>query len=198
MTRIISGSARGRQLRTPAGERTRPTSDRVREALFSALASWFDSVSAEASATLAGTSFLDLFAGSGAVALEAASRGASRVVSVEKDRPTAELIRGNAKATRLCVNVVAGSVETFLDGPASHFDVVWLDPPYNLPTADVNTLLGKLTTGWLAADALVVVERSVREPQLAWPAQLSQNWLRRYGETVLYFGRTTGESHDQQ
>jgi 16S rRNA (guanine966-N2)-methyltransferase len=186
MTRIISGSAGGRQLSTPPGARTRPTSDRVREAVFSRL----DHLD-----VLAGARVLDLFAGSGALGLEAASRGASSVVLVESDRTAAAVIRANARAVGFGerVLVLADLAErALLSGAAEdeRFDVVFLDPPYELPEdrlADVLTLL--VVHRWLAADALVVVERSARSPEPRWPAGLESSEQRRYGETTVWFAQ---------
>ena len=187
MTRIIAGSAGGRRLRTPRGELTRPTSDRVREALFSALES--------AVGSLEGHRFLDLYAGSGAVGLEALSRGAATAVMVEQDRRTAALVRGNATAVGVAdaAEVVCSSVARFLAeaDPVPH-DVVFLDPPYGLSRQAVETDLALLAArGWLADDALVVVERSARDAALTWPEGYAEGRLRRYGETALVFGTWT-------
>ena len=131
MTRIIGGTAGGRRIKAPAGESTRPTSDRVREALFSSL---------EASlGSLTGLRFLDLYAGSGAIGLEARSRGAGVVTCVEHDRRTAGLIRDNVRALGFGgVEVVAAAVDRALaQPPRAPYDVVFLDPPYPMPVADV-------------------------------------------------------------
>lgn len=186
MTRIIGGTAGGRRLRTPTGHLTRPTSDRVREALFSALES--------ALGSLGGLRFLDLYAGSGAVGLEAASRGAGPVTLVEQDRRTATLIRGNAAALRLAgVDVVAGSVRRYLDrGPGPAYDAVFLDPPYDLAGAAVTGDLRALAGGWLAQEALVVVERSTHSGPVEWPDGYAPARTRTYGETSLLFASWTG------
>jgi 16S rRNA (guanine966-N2)-methyltransferase len=192
MTRIIGGTAGGRRIRTPAGDRTRPTSDRVREALFSSLEAALGS-----GGRFAGLSVLDLYAGSGAIGLEAASRGATRVTCVEHDRRTASLIRDNARTAGLDVEVRAGTVATVLATPAAAaYDLVFTDPPYDLPAEAVERdLLALVRHGWLAADALVVVERSSRTPAVRWPAGLEpfgRRGERRYGETTLWYGRATG------
>jgi 16S rRNA (guanine966-N2)-methyltransferase len=182
MTRIIGGAAGGRRLRTPAGEATRPTSDRVREALFSALES--------ALGTLAGRAFLDLYAGSGAVALEAASRGAAPVVAVESDRRTAQLVETNARAVGLAVTVRAHPVARVLAGPAQPgpFDVVFADPPYPLANDGlVAALDGLIRNGWVRKGAMVVVERSARTVEPAWPSGLVRFRMKEYGETVLWY-----------
>ncbi|MDX6325276.1 MAG: rRNA (guanine966-N2)-methyltransferase [Nocardioidaceae bacterium] len=197
MTRIIGGTAGGRRLRTPSGPLTRPTSDRVREALFSALES--------ALGSLAGLRFLDLYAGSGAVGLEAASRGATAVTLVEQDRRTAALVRQNAAAADLvgqaAIEVVPMSVSRYLGGdrvrpPGSAYDVVFLDPPYDLAAAKVTDDLRALTRGWLTDDALVVVERSTRTGAVAWPSGYEPARTRTYGETALWSGTWSSRSDE--
>ena len=188
MSRIIAGRAKGRRLATPKGANTRPTTDRTREALFSALASWFDAADAAAEEQLAGYSMLDLFAGTGAVGLEAASRGASPVVLVEADRPTAKLIGANAASAGLQADVRAGKAETFAAAPGRSFDLIFIDPPYAVPTEQVEALLAQLADGTVAPRGLVVVERSVRDREPAWPPAFTETWRRDYGETCLLFG----------
>ena len=188
MSRIIAGRAKGRRLATPKGANTRPTTDRTREALFSALASWFDAADAAAEEQLAGYSMLDLFAGTGAVGLEAASRGASPVVLVEADRPTAKLIAANAASAGLQADVRAGKAETFAAAPGRSFDLIFIDPPYAVPTEQVEALLAQLVDGAVAPRGLVVVERSVRDREPAWPPAFTETWRRDYGETCLLFG----------
>jgi 16S rRNA (guanine966-N2)-methyltransferase len=183
MTRIIGGSAGGRRLRTPPGDATRPTSDRVREALFSALES--------ALGTLAGRSFLDLYAGSGAVGLEAASRGAGPVLAVESDRRAARLVEANARDLGLTLDVRAHPVARVLDSAPpveAGFDVVFADPPYPLANADLVAVLDSLMrNGWVRNGGTVVVERSTRTVEPAWPAGLVRFRERDYGETVLWY-----------
>lgn len=183
MTRIIGGTAGGRRLTTPRGDATRPTSDRVREALFSAVESWCGSLS--------GLRFLDLYAGSGAVGLEAWSRGAGVVTLVEQDRRTAALISRNARDLGFAkADVVAGSVATvLLTPPTAPYDVAFLDPPYPLDNARVEADLAALVRhDWLVPEALVVVERSSRTQPLAWPVGLAAHRQRKYGETMLWYG----------
>ncbi|MDO7869165.1 16S rRNA (guanine(966)-N(2))-methyltransferase RsmD [Nocardioides jiangxiensis] len=189
MTRIIGGTAGGRRLETPKGQATRPTSDRVREALFSAIESWCGS--------LDGLRFLDLYAGSGAVGLEALSRGAGVATFVEQDRRTASLISRNARALGFAADVIPGSVGTVLSGaPRASYDVVFLDPPYPLPDADVDADLAALVAhGWLAADALVVVERASKRSSLTWPAGIDALRERKYGETLLRYGHAASPAH---
>lgn len=134
MSRIIAGSHKGHRLATPPGEATRPTSDRVREAVFGMLASELGRAG-DPSVMLAGCGFLDLYAGSGAVALEAASRGADRVVAVEHDRRAAEVIRRNVRETGLAVRVVPSSVEKYLAGPPSRSTSAGSTRPTRSPAA---------------------------------------------------------------
>ncbi|HVV76204.1 MAG TPA: 16S rRNA (guanine(966)-N(2))-methyltransferase RsmD [Mycobacteriales bacterium] len=179
--RLISGSAGGRRLDTPAGRGTRPTSERTREALFSSLVSWCGS--------LEGSSFLDLYAGSGAVGLEAASRGATRVTLVERDARAARTIRSNVAALAATgVEVVEASVERFLSAAPTPYALVFVDPPYAHPVAGT---LAALTGGWLAADAVVCVERASRDAALAWPEGIDALRSRRYGDSTLWYGRAS-------
>jgi 16S rRNA (guanine966-N2)-methyltransferase len=188
VTRIIAGSRKGHRLRTPAHSATRPTTDRVREASFSLIADWAGTAGSAADEMLAGLSFLDLYAGSGGVALEAASRGAAPVVAVESDLSTARIARGNARETGLPVTVLASTVEKALAGePQVPFDVVWADPPYALSGERLGSVLAAAADRWLAADGLLVLERSSRDPAPQWPSVVTDSWQRRYGETTLYF-----------
>src|SRR4051794_26909948 len=181
MTRIIGGSAGGRRLQTPPGSATRPTADRVREALFSALEAEFGS--------LHGLRVLDLYAGSGAVALEAASRGAVGVTAVESDRRTARLVSTNASTLGLDVVVRPQPVATVLGAPPpAAYDVVFLDPPYPLGSEEATRVLGLLVVhDWVVPDGTVVVERSARSVEPGWPEGLERRRHKRYGETVLWY-----------
>lgn len=183
MTRIIGGTAKGRKLKTPTGDATRPTSDRVREALFSALEAQLGS--------LHGLRFLDLYAGSGAVALEAASRGAVATTAVESDRRTASVISENVRALNLAVEVVAQPVQRFLEAsPTVAYDVAFLDPPYPLESAEIARVLALLVErGWLVDAATVVVERSARSVEPGWPRELGNVRAKKYGETMLWYLR---------
>lgn len=195
MSRIIGGSAGGRRLRMPRGDRTRPTSDRVREALFSTLESTLGVVAGDASWEQ--VDVLDLYAGSGAVGLEAASRGARRVVLVERDRAAAAVIRDNAHALGLQASVRCAAVGKTLGSRSSAegtFDVVFLDPPYDLAPGLVSEDLESLARqGWLASRAVVVVERAARA-EVTWPAGFEVDRVRRYGETALHHARWAGSS----
>lgn len=177
MSRVVGGTAGGRRLVVPRGRSTRPTSDRMREGLFSSLG-----------ADLTGRSFLDLYAGSGAVGLEAASRGAAPVHLVERDPAAVTAIRTNIAALALSdVHVHAVSVSRFLGSDPLPFDVVFLDPPYADSAADVVERL--LAGGWLAAEVIVVAERSSRDAPFCWPAGIAADRSRRYGEGTLWYGR---------
>ena len=184
MTRIIAGSARGRRLQTPHGTATRPTSDRVREALFSALEAQLGS--------LEGLRFLDLYAGTGAVGLEAVSRGAGVLTSVESDRRTARLVQDNASTLLYHqVHVVTLPVARALaQHPRAPYDVVFADPPYPLGEVELAQALALLVEqGWVAAGSVVVVERSARSVEPTWPEGLLRERSKEYGETVLWYLR---------
>ena len=183
MTRIIGGSAGGRRLNTPRGQHTRPTSDRVREALFSAIEAWCGS--------LTGLRFLDLYAGSGAVGLEARSRGAGVVTLVEQDKRTAALITGNARMLGFDrIEVLAASVTaTLARMPVAPYDVVFLDPPYPVPNEEVEAALDALVEReWVSPGGLVVLERSSRGVLVDWPSAITPGKDKKYGETLLRYG----------
>lgn len=191
MSRIIAGSAKGRRFDAPKGDRTRPTTERTREALFSALSSWFGTAAQPPEEHLEGIAVLDLFGGSGAIGLESASRGASRVVVVEGDPGTAKLIRDNARSVRLAVDAIAGRLPGALAQVPGKFDLVFADPPYDFDDEAMDRLLaGLLDSEALAPQALVVVERGRRSRQPAWPGAFTETWSRRYGEATLYFAAT--------
>lgn len=181
MTRIIAGAAKGRRLAVPPTG-TRPTSDRVREAVFSALGSRMD---------LEKAYVLDLFAGSGGLGLEALSRGAARAQLVEAGAKAADIARANIKAVGLPGAAVRrGKVQTVLDAGADvGYDLVFADPPYDLPEAEVTAVLaGLVRHGWLASGALVVLERTRRSPETTWPAEIEDVQIKRYGETRIEIG----------
>ncbi|CAM3767283.1 16S rRNA (guanine(966)-N(2))-methyltransferase RsmD [Kibdelosporangium persicum] len=180
MTRIVAGTAGGRRLAVPP-RGTRPTSERVREALFSAVDALLDLSSARV---------LDLYAGSGALGLEALSRGAASVTFVEADRNAVAVLRRNVATVGLPgTSVVSSKVLTFLSGEASPFDLVLADPPYDLDvSAEINAL-----TGWTAPGALVVLEQSVRAAEPVWPAPLAALRTKKYGDTVLHWAEHPAE-----
>jgi 16S rRNA (guanine966-N2)-methyltransferase len=182
MTRIIGGQAGGRRISVPRGVNTRPTSDRVREALFSAIESWCGSLS--------GLRFLDLYAGSGAVGLEAWSRGAGVVTLVEQDRRTAGMIATNARNLGFSrADIVTGPVSGLLARPPSApYDVAFLDPPYAQTEPEVAADLAALGEhGWLVPGAMVVVERGSRSAEPTWPEGFAGTRQKRYGETSLWY-----------
>jgi 16S rRNA (guanine966-N2)-methyltransferase len=182
MTRLISGTARGRRLKVPAAG-VRPTGDRAREGLFNSLGSLLD---------VEGARVLDLYAGSGALGLEALSRGAAEAVFVESGPRVLPVLRANLAAVGLTgARVVAGSVPTVVAGRApAAFDLVLADPPYAVAVAEVLGVLRALVDGaWLAPGAVVVVERSSREETWEWPTPLVGLRDRRYGEALLRYGR---------
>jgi 16S rRNA (guanine966-N2)-methyltransferase len=175
--RIVAGVARGRRLEVPRGGTVRPTADRVREALFSSL-----------QPRLAGAHVLDLFAGAGGLGLEAASRGAARVVLVERDPRVLEVLRRNVATVGVeGVEVHAGEVRRLLRAGAlaGPFDLVLVDPPYDLPDEALEAVLDALV-GHLATDAVVVVERAARSGAVGWPEPLRPEPVRRYGDTALH------------
>ncbi len=184
VARVIAGEAGGRRLAVPDGRDTRPTSDRAREGLFATISS--------IAGPLAGARVLDLYAGSGAVGLEALSRGAAQVLLVEHGARAARVIRQNIEAIGLPgATVVADRVERVLArGPAGgRYDVVFADPPYALADAAVTQVLLLLAEhGWLAAGALVVVERATRSGSLSWPDGFVPDRARRYGEATFWYG----------
>ena len=182
MTRVIAGVAGGRRLTVPSSG-VRPTGDRAREGLFNSLGTLLD---------LDGAVVLDLYAGSGALGLEALSRGAAEVVFVESGPRVLPVLRKNLAAVGLPGGrVIAGSVPTVVAGPApARFDLVLADPPYATPVEEVRGVLSALVGGgWLAEEAVVVVERSSREEPWEWPTPLTGLRDRRYGEALLRYGR---------
>ena len=190
MSRIIAGSVGGRRISMPPGAGTRPTTDRVREAIFSAVAAWAATAAAPSDETLAGLGFCDLYAGSGAVGLEAASRGAAPVLLVENDRRTAQHIRRSAQGLGLDVTIQVGDVPSLLHRSApAGFDIVFADPPYEQETSTVSAQLADLVDhGWVSRPGLVILERSRRSAPPDWPVAVTETWVRAYGETTVYFG----------
>lgn len=193
MTRVIAGKAGGRRLAVPPGNGTRPTSDRAREGLFSTWQSLLGG-------PLRGERVLDLYAGSGAVGLEALSRGASHTLLVEADARAARTIRENVKSLGLPgAEVRAGKAEQIIRTPAptEPYDLVFLDPPYAVTDDDLREILLTLRTEhWLAPDALVTVERSTRGGEFGWPAGFDAVKARRYGEGTFWYGRAAATCED--
>ena len=183
VTRIVAGAHRGRPLVVPAGG-TRPTADRAREGLFSTLTSLLGLDGLE------GAAVLDLYAGSGALGLEAFSRGAATVTFVDDSPRAIKAIRANVATLKVAgARVVESSARAFLAGAGGTtdqggYDVALLDPPYDMEVDDVLVALGQV----LAVDAVVAVERSSRAGPLVWPAGISAVRSRRYGEATLWYG----------
>lgn len=201
MPRIVSGSLGGRTIPGIVSKGTRPTSDRVREALFSRLDGWD---------ALAGARVLDLYAGTGALAFESLSRGAAHALIVELHAPSARSLGAAARELGLAdrCTVRAGRAETVAaqlaaeagagtqpeaagSGEAADsrepWTLVFLDPPYDVPTDTLETLLVTLRPA-LADDALVVIERSSRTRPITWPEGWADDGTKSYGETVLQYG----------
>jgi 16S rRNA (guanine966-N2)-methyltransferase len=216
MTRVIAGRAGGRRLTVPGGMSTRPTSDRAREGLFATVLS--------ETGPLNGRRVLDLYAGSGAVGLEALSRGARHALMVESDPRSVAVIRANIATVGLSgATVVPGRVERVLARPpageptgaapgagavhgpggTARYDLVFADPPYAVSGAEVTRVLDLLARGWLAPDALAVVERATRSGAVDWPPGFLPGKSRRYGEATFWYGwyghgvATSQEAHEE-
>lgn len=185
--RVVAGTAGGRRLAVPAGRDTRPTSERVREAVFSALVA--------RRGGLAGDTVLDLFAGSGALGLEACSRGAASAVLVESDRTAAGVARRNAAALGLPATVVMAPAARYLARVPVPVDVVFADPPYAFGEVELTSVLAALATGWLNPGADVVVERSARSPAPSWPPGLEPGRVRPYGDTAVHPAHRVAADH---
>jgi 16S rRNA (guanine966-N2)-methyltransferase len=190
VARVIGGEAGGRRLAVPGGRETRPTSDRAREGLFATISSIVGS--------LAGARVLDLYAGSGAVGLEALSRGAGHVVLVEAGTRAGRVIRANIAALGLPgAEVIVDRAERVLargpENAGGRYDVVFADPPYALAGEEVSAMLTALADqAWLAPGGLVIVERATRSGPLRWPAGYVQDRARRYGEATFWYGLAAG------
>jgi 16S rRNA (guanine966-N2)-methyltransferase len=182
--RIIAGEAGGRRLAVPPGEGTRPTSDRVKESVFSALGP----------ARLVGARVLDLYAGSGALGLEALSRGAADALLVEREGAAARAIRANIETLGFGdrAGLRVGSVVAVLAGraPEHRFDLALLDPPYDVSGQEVEEAVRFLVEReWLTPEATVVVERPAGFPALQWPDGWGSTWERCYGDTLVLFAQ---------
>ncbi|MFI7495427.1 16S rRNA (guanine(966)-N(2))-methyltransferase RsmD [Kocuria sp. M4R2S49] len=187
MSRIIAGAAGGLRLQSVPGRDTRPTTDRVKESLFARLEAW---------GMLRDALVLDLFAGSGALGCEAASRGAASVTLVERHAGAARVCRANAGTVHRALgrdDVVAvrhGAVGAYLADPAEGpWDLVLADPPYPLPETELTAALAPLA-GRLREGGVLVVERSSRSPEPDWPQGLRRFEQRRHGETTMWFAET--------
>ncbi|MEY5144746.1 MAG: hypothetical protein RL745_107 [Actinomycetota bacterium] len=191
MTRIISGSARGRRLKVPAAG-TRPTADRVRESLFNMLEHRYDG--------LGGVSVADVYAGSGAFGLEAASRGATPVVLVDNDRAAIAAIEENLRTTGLDARVAAVDARTWVAAAATSgltFDIVFLDPPYSTPASSVVAVIADMAAAGLLADECDVLYECPRprrsDEVTAMPSGFEELAVRAYGDTqvrhAVWYGR---------
>ena len=175
--RIISGKARGTKLYTLEGETTRPTLDRVKESLFNIIQE-----------KIVGSSFLDVFSGSGAIGLEAASRGAKEVILCEKDKNAIKVIKKNIEKTHLEVTLYETSFENMLEKINEKFDIIYIDPPYktNLVYETVNKLIN---LDLLKTDSLIIVETDEEERVEQALKNLNVNIVnkRKYGRVHLIF-----------
>ncbi len=182
MTRIVAGQARGRRLAVPP-QGTRPTADRAREGLFNTLASLMDFTDAHV---------LDLYAGSGAVGLEALSRGAASAVFVESQPAAQAVLQANITQVGLGeAQIVRSAVDAYLRAASSGpFDLIFADPPYALGEIELRAVLEKLKGDeWSRPGTVIVVERSARGEAPVWPDPLETVKQKRYGEAVFWYGR---------
>lgn len=192
MSRIISGAAGGVRLTSVPGDNTRPTTDRVKESLFSKLESYD---------IIRGARVLDAFGGSGALGCEALSRGAASVTLLDTYPKAVAVIRKNIAAVEKAMGCTGsgpsgatGSVAhvqqsqalTYVKSASGPWDLVFVDPPYAVPNEQVSELLEELTSK-LAEGAVIVVERSSRDPEPVWGEGLYCFSTRQHGETVLYY-----------
>ena len=189
--RIIAGLAKGRNLISPSGA-TRPTSDRAREALFSTLESEFGSIN--------DLTFLDLYCGSGAVGAEALSRGAAVVYAVDNDETATSVTRQNFALLENIsgigtTSVITSSVGKFLDKTSElKFDVVFLDPPYDLPNNEIEKTLSSLVkNGFLKSSAVIAIERDSKSKRLNWPLGLKELKERKYGAATIFYAEPANE-----
>lgn len=175
--RIIAGQAKGRRLRGPRGDATRPLTDRAKEALFSSLGSAVD-----------GAAVLDLYAGSGQLGLEALSRGAATVTFVERDRDALKALRANQSAVGLGGDIVAGNVEGYLQTVVVAFDVIFVDPPYAIDEAGLERVVNAAARS-LSDPGVLVLHRRAGQDAPTLPDGFTIADMRRYGDTVLWWIR---------
>ena len=186
--RIIAGAARGKTLFSPPDERTRPTSDRAREGLFSSLVSEFSSFS--------GLHFLDLFAGSAAVGVEALSRGAAVVHAVESDGDMGNISINNfqlVKSAAGSYRVFHTKVDRFLESDHATekggYDIIFMDPPYELSNSAIEELLQVIATkSILHPLGIIAIERESRGARFVWPSPFREIKVRSYGQGSIYYG----------
>lgn len=178
--RIIGGTARGRKLKTQAGRATRPTADRVREAIFNIVSS-----------KVPNAAILDLFAGSGAMGIEALSRGASSAVFIESDRDAAATIKSNLDAcvfaapSKVIVGMLPKALGRFIINE-ENFDLIFIDPPYESGLAE-KTLFAVAERNMICADGIAIIEHSVRETMPEDATTLIKAREKKYGSTLISF-----------
>jgi 16S rRNA (guanine966-N2)-methyltransferase len=180
---VIAGEAGGRRLVSPPGDRVRPTTDRVKESVFSALGP----------DRLAGARILDLYAGTGALALEALSRGGSRALLVERDVEAGRAIVANLERTGMADRgaLRRGDVRAVLSRPGpEEFDLIFMDPPYDLPDDELESVIGLVAApGWAAPAATLVIERAGGGHLPSLPPGWRSTWERCYGDTLVLFAQ---------
>lgn len=187
--RIVGGTHRGKKLHTPSSNQTRPTSDRVREALFNRLSHGIEDFELE------GARVLDLFAGTGALGLEAMSRGASFALFVEDATPARGLIRRNIEELELTGQTKLFRRNALHLGPLKQqepFSLIFLDPPYSKAMGE-RALASALEGGWLAKTTLVILEEA-KSATIEWPGSITPIDARSYGDTTIHFARYSGTS----
>lgn len=174
MPRIVAGTAKGMTFRVPKS--ARPTPDIVREAIFATLGH---------RGYLDDTTVLDLFAGSGAFGLEAASRGAQSVTAVDISREAISIIRSNAAKTGLAITAVQSKAETFLNSTGADYDVIFLDPPYAMSDREMAPVI-EAAAPRLVYDGILLVERDKHAGEPPWPDGLVVDTQRTWGDTVIW------------
>jgi 16S rRNA (guanine966-N2)-methyltransferase len=180
MTRIIAGTLSGRKLLVP--DSARPTTEMVREAMFSTLNSW---------QAIGQKNVLDLFSGSGGLGFEALSRGAAHVTFVESDEKAVAILKKNAENLQVTVEIKKQSAMTFSKSKIAEslsYDLVLIDPPYRIANDDIIEIIKNLILGaFLSEAAILVLERPTRDP-FTWPAPIEELKNKRYGDNTLYYG----------
>lgn len=192
--RIIAGAAKGRPISAVASA-TRPTSDRAREALFSTLTSEFGEFD--------GLKVLDLYAGTGAVALEALSRGAALVHAVEKDESAGKAISANFDAIKSAelkgsFHLYTMGVHRFLGDKSQYrYHFIYIDPPYDVDDIDVvETLVQLQENQFLDPDAIIAIERNSRVREISWPYGYEQVRVKNYGQATIFYGAPISDTTD--
>ena len=176
--RVTGGIGKGRKLKVPAGSRVRPTSNKVKQALFNILGQKIE-----------GALFLDLFAGIGGIGIEALSRGAGKVVFVDDSRDSLKVIKKNVEQSGFAerAQVIASKAEAFLKKASDRFDIVFLDPPYSLALEPLLKVLAD--SGILKSDSVLIAEHFKKQPSIERAGNLSLYREAQYGDTVLAFYR---------